>query len=86
MTPANAFAPGSPAGAAGIATRAAAGLPPLAVSSSARSGDISSMFSYGGDGFNVNYGNGVSQGGLALPRWFWIAALVAGVVVWKRYA
>lgn len=87
MTPANAFAPGSPAGGAGVATAAMAGLPPLTFSSTAasKSGDIWSNFNYGGDGFNVNYGNGVSQGGISIPTWVWLVAAVAGVVAWKKF-
>ncbi|MCZ2495731.1 hypothetical protein GN316_03070 [Xylophilus sp. Kf1] len=86
-TPANAFAPGSPAGGSGVAQAAMAGMPPLNLNLTAasRSGDVVSTVGYSGDGFNVNYGNGVSQGGLSVPTWVWLAAAVAGVVAWKRF-
>ena len=88
MNPATAFAPGSPAGSAGVATAAMAGLPPLSLANTAnsRSGDIVSTFGYSADGFNVNFGDGVTQGGLSVPTWVWLAAALAGVVAWKRFA
>ena len=87
-TPANAFAPGSPAGGASIATAARMQLPPLNLNLTAasRSGDIANTVGYSGDGFNVNFGDGVQQGGLSVPSWVWLAAIVAGVIAWKRFA
>ncbi|MBB1073639.1 hypothetical protein HUU62_04350 [Rhodoferax sp. 4810] len=63
-------------------------LPPLNLNfgSRAESGDISTPMAWDSSGFSVNYGNGVSQGGAAaaLPAWVWPAALVLGVVLWKK--
>lgn len=60
-------------------------LPGFSSSSSANSGPAMQGGSSTGDGFNVNFGNGVSQGGAAIPGWVWIAAAVGtGVYLWKK--
>jgi hypothetical protein len=93
MTPATAFAPGSPAARKSIvddAIGAAMGgmgisVPGFTSSSSAQSGDIFSGTRSTGDGFNVNFGNGVSQGG-AIPVWVWaVVAAGVGLWAWKKY-
>jgi hypothetical protein len=53
-------------------------------SSAARSGDAVQYGSSIGAPFNVNFGNGVTQGG-GVPGWVWVAGLVvAGLWLWKR--
>lgn len=107
ITPANAFAPGSPSSAgvaqqvlsgglsAGISSlmkgmgMGALGIPGLSSSSSATSGDAYQGGSSTGDGFTVNYGNGVSQTGSASApaglSWVWIGAAALGaLLLWKH--
>jgi hypothetical protein len=93
-TPATAFAPGSPAakksivdGAIGAAMSGMGiSIPGLTQNTSSRSGDILSGERSTGDGFNVNFGNGVSQGGAAIPVWVWIAvAAGVGLWAWKKF-
>lgn len=70
----------------GIAEKArnAMTLPPLnlSASSSARSGDIYAGWGLDSSGFSVNYGSGVAQGssGVLLIG----AAIVLGVLLWKK--
>lgn len=63
-------------------------IPPLNFgggASSSRSGDLMSSFGSDGGTMNINYGNGVSQGG-AMPPWVWLAAMgIAGLWAWKKY-
>lgn len=94
MTPATAFAPGSP-NAGSVVDKALAGklpgigtlsMPGFNGSATSTSGDAMQGGSSTGDGFNVNFGNGVSQGG-AIPGYVWIVAAAAvGLWAWKRFA
>lgn len=86
-TPASAFAPGNPASAGVVEKALSGGIPGVSVpgftsSSSAASGDITSVFNSDSSGFSVNYGSGVSQGagGMLLVA----AAILVGVWLWKR--
>lgn len=57
-------------------------------SSSARSGDATQGYASDSSGFNVNFGNGVSQGGgkSVVPDFVWYSAIgMAGLLLWKRY-
>lgn len=55
-------------------------------SSSGKSGNASQGGSATGNGFNVNFGNGVSQGG-GVPSFVLVAAAVlAGVWAWKKFS
>jgi len=88
MTPANAFAPGSPAG--GAPSFQNMTLPPLQLSNTAnsRSGDISAAFRNDSSGFTVNYGNGNSGGGVAsdVKTQLLVAAIVGGAIwAFKKY-
>jgi hypothetical protein len=60
----------------------------ISSSSSAKSGDAQQGGSSTDGSFNVNYGNGVTQGGSSSSSMTWIiGAIVAGVllgIVWKR--
>jgi len=49
------------------------------------SGDAAQFAGYEADDFNVNFGNGVSQGG-GLPTWVFLLAAVVGVYAWKRFS
>ena len=60
-------------------------LPPLQLSSSSKSGDLSSSFGNDASGWNVNFGNGVSQGGsLGQPSPLLLAAVAFVAVLWLR--
>lgn len=61
------------------------GMPPLNlnIASSAKSGDVSSSFANSADGFSVNYGSGVLQGG-ALSPLLLAGALLVGYLLWKK--
>jgi hypothetical protein len=74
MTPATAFAPGSPAG----------GLPSFETSS--RSGDIGQTLGFDNSGFNVNFGTSLGQGGAAaaVPWWVWAGVLLGGLLWIKK--
>lgn len=56
-------------------------------SSSAKSGDLSDVFSSDNSGMSVNFGDGVSQGN-ALPKIdpTMLAIIVLGLVLWKKYS
>ena len=84
-SPALAFAPGSPAGAAGIAQKAMTGgmpLPNFTSNSSATSGDAFASLNNNAGEFSVNYGSGVLQG--AGSVWLIAAVAVVGLLVWKK--
>ena len=93
--PAQAFAPGSPAGGASIIDKALSGgcpgglnIPGFTSTSSSRSGDAYQGGSTTGD-FSVNFGNGVSQGSgsKSIPSWVWIGlAIAGGVLAWKKFS
>jgi hypothetical protein len=92
MTPATAFAPGSPAAGGGIASGAmtaalgAGGISVPGLTSSSSSGDIGQTFGTDNSGFNVNFGTSFGQGGAAaiVPWWVWAGALVGGLLWIKR--
>lgn len=53
--------------------------------STATSGDATQGGSATGNGFNVNYGNNVSQGGAGIPTWAIVgAAVIVGMWAWKK--
>lgn len=95
-SPQNAFGPGSIASTAAasalksVLPGMAGGIPIPNISSNAesRSGDaLQNSGGFDSSGFNVNFGNGVSQnGGGGIPSWVWLAgAAIAAVWAWKRY-
>jgi len=53
-------------------------------STSSKSGDAQQNSGYSANGFNVNFGSGVSQGGASLPTWMYIAAAVAVLLILKK--
>lgn len=87
MQPAQAFAPGSPAGGAGIAQLAAKGggmsIPPLNFTSSSSSGDIGQTFGTDSSGWSVNIGGANLGTGANAGLWL-AAALVVGFVLWRK--
>lgn len=59
-------------------------MPPLQLAASSRSGDISSMFGDMGAGMNVNFGNGVSQGGAAPVNPLLIVAALIAFYIYRK--
>lgn len=92
MTPALAFAPGSPAAGGGIASGAmnaalgAGGISVPGLTSSSSSGDIGQTFGTDNSGFSVNYGVSLGQGGagVAVPWWVWAGVIVGGLLWIKK--
>lgn len=62
-------------------------MPPMSFSSSstAKSGDATQGFGSAAGDMNINYGNGVSQGGSMPSTLIYVAAAIAGLLLWKRY-
>lgn len=89
MQPAQAFAPGSPAGGSGIASQALAALPGLGgvsvpgFTSSSSSGDIGQTFGTDSSGWSVNIGGANLGTGANAGLWI-AAALVIGVMLWRK--
>lgn len=57
----------------------------MSFSSSSSSGSVGQKSAFDSSGFNVNFGNGVSQGGGASTTTYVIAAvIILGALLWKR--
>ena len=57
-------------------------------SATAKNGDTASSFGADSSGFNVNYGNGVVQGGSTpgdkIPTYYWLIAAVVAYALWQK--
>ena len=64
-------------------------IPPLnlatTASSAGKSGDATQGFGSTSGDFNVNYGNGVSQGGGLPITLIYVIAGIAGLLAWKKF-